>query len=139
MRFMTVTIGRTAAARKSLRGRLTAVAASARLRLLCVLLSLTATVACRGSSNDLPVTPSVGTIATLQGLVIRADNYVPLAGVVVSIDGVSLTTRSDGTYAISGLRPGDALLSAERPGFRPFSMHVSLDGARTVNIFLVPL
>jgi hypothetical protein len=87
----------------------------------------------------LPVTPTVGTIATLQGLVIRADTYLPVAGAVVSIDGVSLTTRSDGTYAISGLRPGDAILSAERPGFRPFSTHVSLDGARTVNIFLVPL
>jgi hypothetical protein len=110
-----------------------------RFRILFAVFSLTTSVACHGSSNDLPVTPSVGTIATLQGLVIRADNYVPLAGVVVSIDGVSLTTLSDGTYAISGLRPGDALLSAERPGFRPFSMHVSLDGARTVNIFLVPL
>jgi hypothetical protein len=104
-----------------------------------VFLSLTASIACRGSSNDLPVTPTVGTIATLQGLVIRADNYVPLAGVVVSIEGVSLTTRSDGTYAISGLRPGDAILAADRPGFRHFSVHVSLDGARTVNIFLLPL
>jgi hypothetical protein len=115
------------------------VAASVRSRLLLAFLLLNVTAACRGSSDDLPVTPTVGTIATLQGLVIRADTYLPVAGAVVSIDGVSLTTRSDGTYAISGLRPGDAILSAERPGFRPFSMHVSLDGARTVNILLVPL
>jgi hypothetical protein len=106
--------------------------------MLMAFLSLTSAVGCGGSSSDLPVTPTVGTIATIQGTVMRSDNYKPLAGVVVSIGGVSVTTRSDGTYAISGLRPGDALLSAERLGFRPFSTRVTLEGARTVNIFLVP-
>lgn len=113
-------------------------AALARFRILFACLSLVGAVACGGSSSDLPVTPTVGTIATIEGTVMRADNYIPLAGVVVSIGGVSLTTRSEGTYAISGLRPGDALLSAERTGFRPFSTRVTLEGARTVNVFMVP-
>jgi len=91
-----------------------------------------------GKSDDLPVTPTVGTIATLQGTVIAADTYAPLAGVVVSIQGVQLTTRSDGTYAVSGLKPGSALLTAVRPGFQPFSGLVSLDGAVTYNFLMLP-
>ena len=110
----------------------------ARFRILIAFLTLLVSVACGGSSSEPSVTPTVGTIATIQGTVMRADNYLPLADVVVSIGGVSLTTRSEGSYAISGLRSGNALLSAERAGFLPFSMRVSLEGARTVNIFLVP-
>jgi hypothetical protein len=107
-------------------------------RILIAILPLIAAVGCGSSSSDPAVTPTIGTIATIQGTVMRADNYFPIAGAVVSIGGVSLTTRSDGTYAISGLRPGETLLSAERIGFQPFVTRVSLEGARTVNIFLLP-
>ena len=135
---MLMTIGWLVARCKPLRGTLKAVAAFPRLRILIALVSLVAATACGDSSSDVSVAPTVGTIATIQGVVMRADNYFPLADAVVSIGGVSLTTRGDGIYAISGLRPGDTVLSAKRAGFQPFSARVSLEGARTINIFLLP-
>jgi len=72
-----------------------------RLFSLCALGVVLAAVGC-GKSDDLPVTPTVGTIATLQGTVLTFGphldgGYVPLAGVSVSIQGVSLTSGPDGT------------------------------------------
>lgn len=110
----------------------------ARLFVICAIGVAFTAIGC-SKSDDLPVTPTVGTIATLQGTVIAADTYAPLAGVEVSIQGVKFMTGSDGTYAVSGLKPGSALLSAERPGFRPFSGQVSLDGAVTYNFLMVPM
>jgi len=104
---------------------------------ICTGLVVTA-IGCGPQSNETPVTPTVGTVATVQGTVMRAGSYIPLAGVVVSIGGVTLMTRLDGTYAVSGLKPGNAILIAERPGFRTFSERVFLEGARTFNIFLSP-
>ena len=94
-----------------------------------------AAVGC-GHSDDTPVTPTIGTVATAQGIVVHSASYIPLAGVVVSIGGVTKTTGLDGTYAVSGLRPGTATLTAERPGFQKFSEQVFLEGAKTFNIFL---
>jgi hypothetical protein len=108
-----------------------------RLFLICAVGVALAGIGC-SKSDDLPVTPTVGTIATLQGTAIAADTYAPLAGVVVSIQGVRFMTGSDGTYAVSGLKPGNALLTAERPGFLPFSGQVSLDGAVVYNFLMVP-
>jgi hypothetical protein len=51
---------------------------------------------------------------------------------------VTLRTGRDGTYAISGLKPGEALLTADREGYHRFSEKVVLEGARTFNIFLWP-
>jgi hypothetical protein len=109
-----------------------------RLFLVCALGMVVAAIGC-GKSDDLPVTPTVGTIATAQGVVMRSDNFAPIAGVVVAIQGVKLTTGPDGTYAVSGLKPGSALLTAERQGFQRFSGLVSLDGAVTYNFLMVPL
>lgn len=94
-------------------------------------------------SDDLPVTPTVGTIATLQGTVLTVvpgrDGYVPLGGVSVSIQGVDLTSGPDGTYAVSGLKPGTTTLKAERSGFQTFVGQVFLDGAVTFNFLLLPV
>jgi hypothetical protein len=114
-----------------------------RLFPLCALGVVLAAVGC-GKSDDLPVTPTVGTIAILQGTVLTFDphgygGYVPLAGVSVSILGVSLTSGPDGTYAVSGLRPGNAILRAERSGFHTYVGEVFLDGAVTYNFVLLPL
>ena len=89
------------------------------------------------------MTPTVGTIATLQGTVLTdapwSDGYVPLAGVSLSIQGVTLTSGPDGTYAVSGLKPGNTILKAERSGFHPFVGQVFLEGAVTFNFVLPPL
>ena len=98
-----------------------------------------ATLGCGNPSDDLPVTPTVGTVATAQGTVVASGSYIPLAGVVVTIGDVTLTTRLDGTYAVSGLKPGNTTLTAERPGFQRFSERVFLEGAKTFNIFLSPV
>jgi hypothetical protein len=115
-----------------------------RLFSLCVLGVVLAAVGC-GKTDNLPVTPTVGTIATLQGTVLTLgppqgyDEYVPLAGVSVSIQGVSLTSGPDGTYAVSGLKPGDAILRAQRSGFHAYVGQVFLEGAVTYNFVLLPL
>jgi hypothetical protein len=108
-----------------------------RLFLIGVVGVAVAAVGCR-KSDGLLVAPTVGTIATLQGTVIAADTYAPVGGVEVSIQGVQLMTGSDGTYAVSGLKPGSAILTAERAGFQPFAGEVSLDGAVTYNFLMVP-
>jgi carboxypeptidase family protein len=107
-------------------------------RALCLLFVTASALACGNSANDLPVTPTIGTVATVQGTVMRANTYITLSGVVISIGGVTLRTGPDGTYAISGLKPGEALLTAEREGYQRFSEKVALEGARTFNIFLWP-
>jgi hypothetical protein len=106
---------------------------------ICAVVVLTAAGGCGGPSSSTPVTPTVGTIATAQGTVMASGSYIPLAGVSVSIGGVTLTTALDGTFAVSGLKPGDAILVAERQGFQRFSGHVFLEGAVTFNIVLTPL
>jgi hypothetical protein len=98
-----------------------------------------ATLGCGNRSDDLPVTPTVGTVATAQGTVVASGSYIPLAGVLVTIGDVTLTTRLDGTYAVSGLKPGNTTLTAERSGFQRFSERVFLEGAKTFNIFLSPV
>jgi len=115
-----------------------------RLFFLCALGAVLAAVGC-SHSDDLPVTPTVGTIATLQGTVLTVGPevcggcYLPLAGVSVSIQGVDLTSGPGGTYAVSGLKPGSAILRAERRGFHPFVGQVFLQGAVTYNFVLLPL
>jgi Carboxypeptidase regulatory-like domain len=105
---------------------------------LCSLLVVVAAIGCGDASHDTPVTPTVGTVATAQGTVMASGSYIPLAGAVVTIGGVTLTTGVDGTYAVSGLKPGNATLTAERQGFQRFSTSVFLEGARTFNIVLSP-
>lgn len=105
---------------------------------ICMVFVVAAASGCGNASDDTPVTPTVGTVATAQGTVMLSGSYVPLAGVVVTIGGVTLTTGLDGTYAVSGLKPGNATLTAERQGFQKFSERVFLEGAKTFNIFLSP-
>ena len=114
-----------------------------RLFFLCALGVVLAAVAC-SHADDLPVTPTVGTIATLQGTVLTISpqaggGYVSLAGVSLSIQGVNLTSGPDGTFAVSGLKPGTAILRAERSGFHPFVGQVFLEGAVTFNFVLSPV
>jgi hypothetical protein len=103
-----------------------------------VVFVVAAAVGCGKSSDVTPITPTVGTVATAQGTVMLSGSYIPLAGVVVTIAGVTLTTGFDGTFAVSGLKPGNATLTAERQGFQKFSERVFLEGAKTFNIFLSP-
>jgi len=94
--------------------------------------------ACSNAPAGTTVTPTIGTVATAQGTVMRAGTYNPLAGVTITVAGVHLETASDGTFAVSGLKPGDTVLTAERQGFDRFSERVNLEGARTFTIFLTP-
>ena len=106
---------------------------------ICAAFLVAATFGCGNRSDDTPVTPTVGTIATAQGTVMASGSYIALAGALVTIGDVTLTTRLDGTYAVSGLKPGNTTLTAERPGFQKFSAAVFLEGAKTFNIFLSPV
>jgi len=103
-----------------------------------VLVTLVTATGCGDPADGSPVVPTVGTVATLQGTVVSSTTFLPVSGVVVVIQGVRLTTGADGTFSVSGLKPGNALLTAERQGFQPFSGRVFLDGAVIYNFLLVP-
>ena len=103
-----------------------------------VAVTLVTAAGCGDPADGSPVVPTIGTIAALQGSVVSSSTFLPLSGVVVVIQGVRLTTGADGTYAVSGLKPGEALLTAEHQGFQPFSGRVLLDGAVIYNFLLVP-
>ena len=111
-----------------------------RLFSFCALVVALAAAGC-GKSDDLPVTPTIGTIATLQGTVLTPgpNGYLSLPGVSISVQGVSLMSERDGTYAASGFKPGNAILRAERSGFHAFVGQVILEGAVTYNFVLLPL
>ena len=107
-------------------------------RAFVAFLVLASAIGCGDSGAQTPVIPTIGTVATVQGTVMAAGSYYALSNVMVSIGGVTLLTRSDGTYAVSGLKPGPAVLTAEREGYAKYTQNVVLEGARTFNIYLAP-
>jgi hypothetical protein len=61
-----------------------------------------------------------GTVADAQG--------VPVSGVVIRVVGTQLTTTSDdsGQYRLLGLPPGRQVLAAQRPGYQPARVSVTV-------------
>ncbi len=70
-------------------------------------------------SNELNVglTPIPPPVANLYGVVTDAETGAPLAGVLVSIDGLSLTTNAGGYYMFTELPPGSYTITFEKEGY----------------------
>lgn len=73
----------------------------------------------------------LGRAVTVRGLVVdTADQSVPGAKVTVGImnevNSRETTTQADGTFQVTGCKPGHSLLSAEAPGFAPTTRQVEL-------------
>lgn len=100
-------------------------------------------LACLGAACDtsqpVRLTPPllVPTVATLNGTVISAQTRTPLAGVRVTAAGQEVTTGATGLYWMHVL-DGDVVMTAERQGFATYSDKLSVSGARTVDILMVP-
>lgn len=59
---------------------------------------------------------------TLSGNVYYANTIIPVSGVLLSIDGKTATTGSDGKYSITGIRDGNQTLTATKDGFDNYSV-----------------
>ena len=67
-------------------------------------------------------------VSVVQGTVVNAEGGAALAGAVVTLEriGLSTTTGSDGTFVIDEVPPGDYDLTATREGFAPLSSRVEV-------------
>lgn len=59
---------------------------------------------------------------TLSGNVYYSNTNIPVSGVLLSIDGKTATTGSDGKYSITGIRNGNQTLTATKDGFDNYSV-----------------
>jgi hypothetical protein len=98
----------------------------------------TGSLSCRRlESAGSPATPSIGTLASLNGTVTDLSRN-PLSGVVVAIPGISMTTAANGQFAFSDFREGAIPLTVRREGLLNFSQLVMVSGARTLDIPMRP-
>ena len=63
----------------------------------------------------------------LSGSVYYAKTTIPVADVVLNIDGKSDTTGGDGKYTINGIRDGNQTLIATKEGFDDYSVDLQID------------
>jgi len=56
-------------------------------------------------------------VANLYGVVTDADTGYPIAGVMVTIDGLVAYTDAGGNYAFEGLTPGSYTITFEKEGY----------------------
>jgi uncharacterized membrane protein len=73
-------------------------------------------------NNELNVNlePVAAPMATLYGVVVDADTGQALAGVIVTVGGLTTTTDSQGRYSIS-MTPGSYTVSFEKEGYQTLS------------------
>jgi hypothetical protein len=91
-----------------------------------------------GTATPPPFPTPTPTGTSLAGTVTDVVSGVTISGVVLTIQGMSATTGSDGRYSITGLTAGQASLTAKHQGHVNFSQNVTLSGTTTVNVPLTP-
>jgi|GEM_PF-5826516 len=97
---------------------------------------LTVSLSAGANSLDIPLSPSSGT-ALLSGTVTNGTSSA-VSGVVVTVQGKSATSATDGSYLITGLVPGSAVVTAVESGFQNFQKSVTLNsGSNSLDIALV--
>ena len=75
----------------------------------------------------------------LTGVVTSGDSGDPLAGAVVRVGDVEVTTGEEGTYAFEDLAPGIYTVTAEAEGYTPATTELELSASQTWDISLVPI
>ena len=63
---------------------------------------------------------------TLTGNVYYANTTIPVSGVLLSIDGKTATTGSNGSYRITGIKDGNQTLIATKDGFDNYSVSLQI-------------
>ncbi len=80
---------------------------------------------------------------TVQGTVRNASNGQPISGATIAVANTNLSTasRTDGTYALNNVPPGDQTLNASATGFISTQVRVTVVTNQTVtqNISLSPI
>ncbi|MEQ1871036.1 MAG: carboxypeptidase regulatory-like domain-containing protein [Vicinamibacterales bacterium] len=112
------------------------------MKRLLFALALTAIVtgltSCGGSKSPTTSTPGDPSAPSIAGAVTDVVSGLAVPGVVVAIQGKSVTTGSDGRYSLTGLTAGQSSLTAQHQGHVNFSQPVTLASATTVNVGLTP-
>jgi alpha-tubulin suppressor-like RCC1 family protein len=73
-----------------------------------------------------------GGTGTVSGKVTAGITTVPIAGVKVTVGGITGYTDANGDYSINGVAEGSQTITAATPGFVPYSGTVSVVGGETV-------
>jgi Carboxypeptidase regulatory-like domain len=82
-----------------------------------------------GCDNDPlpgPSAPTAPTPPALAGTVINRINDAPVAGAVVRIGDVAVTTGADGRYQFEELTVGEAMLRCSAPGYQEFTSDITV-------------
>lgn len=79
-------------------------------------------------------------VGTVSGRVIDAESYEPIAKATVSLPGLATTTTAeDGTFTLTGVPAGLAVLSAEAPGYVTGNATRDVIGGETSEGVEIPL
>lgn len=97
-----------------------------------------------GCGSETPTSTPLGN-ATLNGIVTSSvPPNGPIAGATVQVFPTGTTsiltaTSANGSFSLPGLPAGSVRVEARAPGFRDFSVQLTLNpGTNTVNIGLIP-
>jgi hypothetical protein len=85
-----------------------------------------------GCDNDPLPGPTAPAPPALAGTVINGINSAPVAGAVVRIGDVAVTTGADGRYQLEELTPGAATLRCTAPGYQEFASDITVTSGTVV-------
>ena len=75
-------------------------------------------------------------IISVSGTVREAVTNQPIAGATVTVQSKSATTVANGTYSITGLAEGQAVVTITHQGHTRIAQNIVVNGATTVNVTL---
>jgi len=90
-----------------------------------------------GASNVFTVSAPAGS-GSLSGFVRDNQTAQPIVNAAVSLGSYTGTTNNSGYYSFRGIAPGSYTLSASQPGYTAKSVTLSVSGARSQDVSLVP-
>jgi len=79
---------------------------------------------CEKNEPDEPDEPEIGD--TLTGYTYYTNTTIPISEVLLSIDGKTSTSDSDGKYIIKGISNGEQTLTATKHGFDNYSVNLQI-------------
>lgn len=98
----------------------------------------TVTLTAGDNSLLIQMTAASGT-AVLSGKVTTGTSFSPVSGATITAQGRSAISGADGTYLLTNLTPGSALVMVVKSGFTSFQQSTNLVGGQnTLNVSLTP-
>ena len=74
---------------------------------------------------------------SVYGIVYDRETFQPVEGAVVTIEGVSTATDSNGTYRLNGVPNGEHVFQVSSEGYHDFNGSINVEGSVETNIALV--